>query len=123
MIIMLAAQQATTNCLTNQETFLHHHQPTICIQHHLSLTITDELPALEFTSDDRPDIWFVQDLSDEKLFEFPQLPIVRVFEPTFNGYTIIDLVTKRVWRIIDQQGCFQRSPQHVQVLEKVPLDL
>jgi len=55
-------------------------------------------------------------------FQFQQFGIVRIFEPGLNGNSIIDLVSKGMWTVIDQDGLVQVTTQNIQILQKVSFD-
>lgn len=81
--------------------------------------ICHEFVRAKLGPDGDPHVGRGQNLLEQKPSQFEQFAIVGTVEPAFNWYAIVDLVTKSVRAVVDQDCLGQIATQHVQVLQVV----
>lgn len=90
------------------------------VRNQITLRVSNLLPAAELLSHKLADVGNVVEGPQEPL-QLQQLPVGRVIEPALDGDAVIDLVTKRVRAVVDQDHLLHVALTDVQVLEVVAL--
>mmetsp|Transcript_13554 Transcript_13554/g.38794 ORF Transcript_13554/g.38794 Transcript_13554/m.38794 type:complete len:471 (-) Transcript_13554:1203-2615(-) len=89
--------------------------------HHWTTSrVSNLLPAAKFLPDKLTDIGGIVEGSQESL-QLEQLPIGRIIEPALNGNAVIDLISKGMRAVVNEDHLLHVSLTDIQILEVVAL--